>query len=438
MYDLNTILSFGITFGILMMTIVYTFIRYIYSKEIIYISYSLMQIFSLCFIVVYSKLFDIAIIYQEGSLILASLSAVVFAIAFYEGKFFPVISNYKELIINTILFNIVILTAFYHYLLFEYLPYTIIYALLFVSVIFNLKQGFKPTIVYVIGWSVLCFILFVLNFKQYYFEQGYMDIVLLAFAIEAILFTMSVSSKYNNLQKEQKNYEEMLVQQSKLAKSGEMIGNITHQFRQPLNNLSYILMNIKKRYENKKLDEKYFSKKITQANEQLQFLSRTIDDFKDFYTPSKQKEDFIVKEAIQNSITVLSANLKKRNVDLQFKFATNDEVKVFGIKNELSQVILAILSNANDALKDIENPLILLDVESSDAEVLISIKDNAGGIKNKNLSKIFEPYFSTKEEGSGIGLFLAKQIIEESFEGKLEVSNKNDGALFRIAIEKSS
>ncbi len=438
MYDLNTILSFGITFGILMMTIVYTFIRYIYSKEIIYISYSLMQIFSLCFIVVYSKLFDIAIIYQEVSLILASLSAVVFAIAFYEGKFFPVISNYKELIINTILFNIVILTAFYHYLLFEYLPYTIIYALLFVSVIFNLKQGFKPTIVYVIGWSVLCFILFVLNFKQYYFEQGYMDIVLLAFAIEAILFTMSVSSKYNNLQKEQKNYEEMLVQQSKLAKSGEMIGNITHQFRQPLNNLSYILMNIKKRYENKKLDEKYFSKKITQANEQLQFLSRTIDDFKDFYTPSKQKEDFIVKEAIQNSITVLSANLKKRNVDLQFKFATNDEVKVFGIKNELSQVILAILSNANDALKDIENPLILLDVESSDAEVLISIKDNAGGIKNKNLSKIFEPYFSTKEEGSGIGLFLAKQIIEESFEGKLEVSNKNDGALFRIAIEKSS
>lgn len=438
MYDLNTILSFGITFGILIMTIVYTFIRYIYSKEIIYISYSLMQIFSLCFITVYSKLFDIAIIYQEVSLILASLCAVVFAIAFYEGKFFPVISNYKELIINTVLFNIVILTAFYHYLLFEYLPYTIIYAILFVSVIFNLKQGFKPTIVYVIGWSVLCFILFVLNFKQYYFAQGYMDIVLIAFAIEAMLFTISVSYKYNSLQNQQKDYEEMLVQQSKLAKSGEMIGNITHQFRQPLNNLSYILMNIKKRYKNEKLDEKYFDKKVLQANEQLQFLSKTIDDFKDFYTPSKEKEDFIVKEAIQNSITIISANLKKSNVQLDFEFATNDEVKVYGIKNELSQVVLAILSNANDALKNIENPLISLDVKASNAEVIICIKDNAGGIKNKNLEKLFDAYFSTKKEGTGIGLFLAKQIIEESFEGKIEVSNENDGASFRILIEKSS
>ena len=284
MYDLNTILSFGITFGILIMTIVYTFIRYIYSKEIIYISYCLMQIFC--------------------------LSALVFAIAFYEGKFFPVISNYKELLINTALLNIVILTAVYHYLLFEYLPYTIIYAILFVSVIFNLKQGFKPTIVYVIGWSVLCFVLFVLDFKEYYFAQGYMDIVLIAFAIEAILFTISISYKYNNLQKEQKNYESMLVQQSKLAKSGEMIANITHQFRQPLNNLSYILMNIKKRYENQKLDEKYFNKKVSQANEQLQFLSKTIDDFKEFYTPSKQKEEFSVKEAIQNSLTILSSDLK--------------------------------------------------------------------------------------------------------------------------------
>lgn len=436
MYDLNTILSFGITFGILIMTIVYTFIRYIYSKEIIYISYCLMQIFSLCFIVIYSKLFDFSFFFQELALVFASLSALVFAIAFYEGKFFPVISNYKELLINTALLNIVILTAFYHYLLFEYLPYTIIYAILFVSVIFNLKQGFKPTIVYVIGWSVLCFVLFVLDFKEYYFSQGYMDIVLIAFAIEAILFTISISYKYNNLQKEQKNYESMLVQQSKLAKSGEMIGNITHQFRQPLNNLSYILMNIKKRYENQKLDEKYFNKKVSQANEQLQFLSKTIDDFKEFYTPSKQKEEFSVKEAIQNSLTILSADLKKRNIDLVFEFATNDEVKVYGIKNELSQVVLAILSNANDALRDIENPFIFLEVKANDAEVIISIKDNAGGIKNKNIDKVFDAYFSTKKEGSGIGLFLAKQIIEESFEGKLNVHNAKDGAEFTIYIEK--
>jgi signal transduction histidine kinase len=436
MQDLTTILSFGITFGILIMTIIYTFIRYVYSKEIIYISYCFMQIFSLGFIVVYSNLFEISVILQELFLALASLSAIVFAVAFYEGKFFPSMKNYKELLLNTLLLNIVILTAFYHYMLFEYLPYTIIYAILFVSVIFNLKDGFKATIIYVIGWSIFCFVLFVLDFKELYIQKQYIDIVLLAFAIEAVLFTMSVSYKYSSLQNQQKDYENMLVQQSKLAKSGEMIGNITHQFRQPLNNLSYILMNLKKRFDNQKLDEKYFSKKTKQADEQLQFLSKTIDDFKEFYTPSKQKEEFSVKEAIENSITVLSAELKKRNITLNFEFSTNDEVRVFGIKNELSQAILAILSNASDALKDIEEPLILLKVRASNAEVIINIEDNAKGISAKNMEKIFEPYFTTKKEGSGIGLFLVKQIIEESFEGKIEVSNKNKGVNFIIYLEK--
>lgn len=437
MYDLGTTLAYGITFGILIMTIVYTFIRYIYSKEIFYISYCFMQCFSLLFIVAYSKLFDISFFIQELALVGASLSAVVFAIGFYEGKFFPKISNYKELIVNTLLLNVVILTAFYHYMLFEYLPYTIVYAILFVSIIFNLKQGFKPTIIYVVGWSVLCFILFVMDFKALYLEKGYMDLVLLAFAIEAILFTLSVAYKYNSLQVQSNSYEHMLLQQSRLAKSGEMIANITHQFRQPLNNISYILINLKKRFKNQKLDEVYFERKVIQANEQLDFLSKTIDDFKEFYAPSKQKENFSIKEAINNSITILSADFKKHNIDLIFEFNTNENIKVYGIKNELSQVILALLSNANDALRNTENPYIKVNVFSSDAEVVIEIEDNAGGIKKKNLEKVFEPYFSTKEEGTGIGLYLVKLIVEDSFEGKIEVENQKEGAKFTLFFEKS-
>jgi len=285
MSNINMILTYGITFGILLMTIVYTLVRYIHLRELIYLAYCFMQAFSLLFIISYSKIFDISFFVQEIGLIFASLSAVVFAIGFYEGKFFPKISNYKELIVNTLLFNVVILTAFYHYMLFEYLPYTIIYAILFVSVVFNPSEGSKPILVYVIGWSIFCFVLFVLDFKSYYVTQGYMDIVLIAFAIEAVLFTMSVAYKYNSLQNQSNSYEEMLLQQSRLAKSGEMIANITHQFRQPLNNLSYILMNLRKRYENKKLDEVYFDKKVNQANEQVQFLSKTIEDFKSFYAP---------------------------------------------------------------------------------------------------------------------------------------------------------
>ena len=113
---MSMVLSYGITFGIVLMTIVYTLIRYIYSKEIFYISYCLMQSFSLLFIISYSNMFKISSVVEQVAILGASLFSIVFAVSFYEGKFFPKISNYKELIINTLLFNIVLLTAFYHFL----------------------------------------------------------------------------------------------------------------------------------------------------------------------------------------------------------------------------------------------------------------------------------------------------------------------------------
>jgi len=436
-YDINLILFYGITFGILLMSIVYTFIRYIYSKELFYISYCFMQVFSLIYIGAYSKLFGITIFIQEISLVIASLCAVIFAITFYEGKFLPKITNYKELIINTLLLNIVILTAFYHYMLFEYIPYTIIYAILFISVIFNLKQGFNPTLIYVIGWSIFCILLFVFDFKNYYKLQGYFDIVLTVFAIEAMLFTISIAYKYNDLKNRNKNFENMILQQSKFVKSGEMIANITHQFRQPLNNISYILINLKKKFNNQNLDEVYFEKKIIQANEQVDFLSKTIDDFKEFYTISKEKEIFIVKEAINNALGILSADLKTYNISLDLKFETYEDIKIFGVKSELSQVVISLVSNSIDVLKDIEKAKININISSNSAEVIISFSDNGGGIKNKNLKKIFEPYFSTKEDGTGIGLYLTKMIIEDGFLGKIVVENQKEGAKFSLFIEKA-
>lgn len=437
MSEINLILFYGITFGILIMTIVYTFVRYLYSKEVFYISYCFMQIFSLLYIVSYSKLFEISFFIQEMALVIASLSAGLFAINYYEGKFLPKITNYKELIINTFLLNVVILTAFYHYVLFEYLPYTIIYAILFISIIFNLKQGFKPTLIYVIGWSIFCILLFVFNFKDFYNQSGYFDLVLVVFAIEAMLFTISIAYKYNDLKNKNKSFEKLILQQSKFVKSGEMIANITHQFRQPLNNISYILMNLKKRFENKNLDEIYFDKKVNQANEQLSFLSKTIDDFKEFYTISKDKEIFSVKDGILNATTILSADLKTYNIELETSFETFEDIKIYGVKSELSQVLIAILSNSIDVLKSIKNPKIKIEVFSSSAEVIIKLADNGGGIKTKNLKKIFEPYFSTKEEGTGIGLYLSKMIIEESFAGKILVKNKKEGVLFSLFIEKA-
>lgn len=416
------------------MSIVYTLVRYIYSKEIMYISYSLMQIFSLGYIALYSHLFPISSSMQETFLLLATLSAVVFAITFHEGNLIPKISNFKELIINTVLLNVVILTAFYHYVLFEYLPYTVVYAILFLSVVFNLRSGFKPTIVYVIGWSLLCVLLFVFQLKQVYIQRGYIDIVLIAFTVEAVLFTISISYKYNLFKNQALDHQNMLFQQSKMAKSGEMIANITHQFRQPLNNLSYMLMNLKNRYEFKTLDEEYFHQKIGSAQEQLQFLSKTIDDFKEFYTPAKLKEPFSLTESIDNSIAVIAPDLNSKGIVLEW-VARDEEITLFGKRNELSQVLLALISNASDALSGVSEPKIILRTERYEDEARIVIEDNGKGIASDMLGKIFDPYFTTKEEGSGIGLYLVKMIVEKSFGGKIAVRSKpREGSAFTLSI----
>ncbi|WP_428026690.1 sensor histidine kinase [Arcobacter sp.] len=437
MYDLTTTLSYGIVFGILIMTVVYTFIRYIYSKELFYLSYCFMQFFSLIYIVLYSKFFISENFFQDLSLLLATLFALVFAIRFYEGRFIPEITNNKELILNTFLLIFIILTALYHYILFEYLPYTIIYAILFISILFNLNQGFKANAIYVIGWSIICLILYILDFKTFFKINTNLDLVLIAFAIEAILFTISVAYKYNLLKKENIEIEAMLLQQSKLAQSGEMIANITHQFRQPLNNLSYILINMKNKYDNNLLDKSYFDKKTSQANEQIEFLTNTIENFKNFYINSKENEDFEIKDVIQNSLTILSGDIKKSETIIELLFNTNEHIKINGIQNELAQVLVAIISNALDAIKDIEVPKISIEVNSTNADVILSIKDNGKGIKTKKLNKIFEAYFTTKSNGTGLGLYLSKVIIEKNFNGKLEVKSSQEGTTFYIIIEKS-
>ncbi len=139
---------------------------------------------------------------------------------------------------------------------------------------------------------------------------------------------------------------------------------------------------------------------------------------------------------MENAVTILSAELKNRGIELEFDFNIYDGIKVHGIKNELSQVILALISNSSDALVAKEKPIIKLKVDATSSEVIISVEDNASGIKPKDIEKIFEPYFSTKDNGTGIGLYLVKVIIEKSFDGKIEVQNQKEGVRFTLYLGK--
>lgn len=222
---------------------------------------------------------------------------------------------------------------------------------------------------------------------------------------------------------------EALQQQSKMAAMGEMIGAIAHQWRQPLNVLSVNIQNLEYEYEDNLIDEKFIKEFIEKNNRTISFMSNTIDDFRNFFRVDKEKSYFSVKKAIESSLSMQSAQLKSHNIDSSI---TGDDFEINGYESEFIQVILNLINNAKDALIDneIEKPEINIILKNN--EVLI--KDNAGGIKEDVLNRIFEPYFTTKEQGkgTGLGLYVSKMIIEDNMGAALKVSNIDNGAMFEI------
>ncbi|PRM92159.1 histidine kinase [Aliarcobacter cryaerophilus] len=232
--------------------------------------------------------------------------------------------------------------------------------------------------------------------------------------------------------------EQILIQQSKLAAMGEMIGNIAHQWRQPLAQISAIHMNMKVTYDFNKFDEVYLNEKIKEANKLTSYMSQTINDFQKFFIPQKEKEIFSIEKACKDAYNIIDSSLKYHNIEINFNI--KEDTNILGYKNEFSQVILNILSNAKDILieRKIENPKIDVEIKEGDNYSIIKISDNAGGIKEDVLDKIFDPYFTTrhKTQGTGIGLYMAKNIIERSMSGFINVKNIDNGALFTIKVLK--
>ncbi len=245
-------------------------------------------------------------------------------------------------------------------------------------------------------------------------------------------------TKEIELQKKLEEKQKLLFWQSRMASLGQMLGNIAHQWRQPLTELNLSLFNIKKAHKNndsKKIDELYKESKEIILN-----MSNTIEDFTNFFNPQKDKKLFFIKDAIDESLTILKKVLEKEDIKLNVIINSNKEV--LGVSNELSQVIINLVQNSKDAfiINDIVNRNIDIVLEDERIEeknyVYIYIKDNALGISNKNIDKIFEPYFTTKHksQGTGLGLFMSKMIIEKSLNGSIKHENSENGSIFSICI----
>lgn len=240
--------------------------------------------------------------------------------------------------------------------------------------------------------------------------------------------------------KETREKDQMLIQQGRFAAMGEMISNISHQWRQPLNNVGLIIQNLQEMSENGELNPEALDREVGVAMDVIQFMSNTIDDFRHFFRPDKEKDEFIVNKVIAKTIKFMLPAL--RNYGITITFSEEPEVRILGYSNEYAQMLINIINNAKDALLERKpsNPCIRIRVFHDNDLAVVTIADNAGGIDADVLPKVFDPYFTTKEpgKGTGIGLYMSKVIVEKNMEGRLVVRNMPDGAEFRIEMPSCS
>jgi nitrogen-specific signal transduction histidine kinase len=257
-------------------------------------------------------------------------------------------------------------------------------------------------------------------------------------------------SKVRTLKKKQKRQEAMLIQQSKMAAMGEMLGVIAHQWKQPLNSLAITAQNIGDDFDHKDLTEERVKEYIEIILSQVDFMSSTVDDFRTFFMPEKQPVQFFVCKAVQEIVLILQPQLKACNVVTKLTSVCSDNgnsPKVTGFPNEVKQVVLNLITNSKDAImerrkndKSFETTqgLISIDITETSEHINIRIEDNGGGISEKGLKNLFRPYFTTKEaNGTGIGLYLCKTIITDKMNGKITAENSKNGAVFTISLLKS-
>ena len=228
----------------------------------------------------------------------------------------------------------------------------------------------------------------------------------------------------------------ILMHQSKLAQMGEMIENIAHQWRQPLAQINSLVLLIDMELNRNKFTNSILENKLGEIEVLTAYMSKTIDDFKNFFSPNKQKNIFKIENAIQKALDIVIGVVHLNHIKTTINI--EKDLKCYSYLEELQQVILTILNNAIEALilKKIPSCEISIDVYKQDNNIVINIQDNALGINIKHLDKIFEPYFTTKRkaQGTGLGLYMAKMIIENGLLGTLNVENKLNGACFTIKI----
>lgn len=434
---------YGFYLGMLFLIIVYNLQWFKTLHEWSYFYYALFQI-SMIITVLHSSGFVYEFnIYESTSSyyfpgVCAVVSAILFSKEFLElKKYYPKVNRMVN--ISVILLIVVAIIAYVTQRFdFFSIPFSLLFSPFLVLGILLYKNGYAPAKYFILGWGVFIFSILLSDINKimglevlsfHHIIHGH--IIHVGNLLEAVIITFALSYKTRLLIEQKNEKEKMLIHQSRLASMGEMLANIAHQWRQPLNRVASFIMNMQMQLllKDEKKDE-YISEKLTMSQDQLNYMSSTIDDFINFFSPDKVKEDFEVKQQILEALKIINPSLKSK--DIQVHIECKEDFIINGYAKEFSQVILNLFQNSKDAIisNNIQTPELNVTIDKN----RIYVQDNAGGIPADIIHQIFTPYFTTKDKahGTGLGLYMSKIIIEKNMDAILSVTNKNTGACFKI------
>jgi signal transduction histidine kinase len=429
---------YGVSYGIIFCAFLYYLIIYFSSKIKHFLYYSLMQLF-----VLFSLIGFVYFSYQpypastpQAIVDICETLSFLFTLLFaqsilYTKQKMPKIHIFINLFILLNILDVIAILFYKYSILYEYLSFYVVFLIPFFTGILAFLKGNKYSLIYTLGWLVVCIFTYVAqNWEISPISSIY--VIHIGAPLESLIFSFALGYMLKTLVNEKNEKEKLLIHQSKLASMGEMINNIAHQWRQPLTHLGFINMNLQLCLEEEPIDKKYINEKIEESNAQLDFMSKTIDNFRDFYKINKKKELFYISDAVKKALDIMEPIFKNNKIEFEFNLIKDKQVD--GYENEYSQVILNILTNAKDVLlsRQIQNPKIVISINQKHNSTITTILDNAGGIENKYINQIFDPYFTTKEKGSGIGLYMSEMIIKNHFKGKITACNKANGSIFSI------
>lgn len=453
----------AIFFAALSVILVFNFVLFLFTKERINLYYVLfilsLYIYHLSFtgIIAYFIPKNMELIQLQSHLHIYYTAFLLFSVLLFVREFLQT----KQVVLIDSLFKIYIFLLFtvlgFNIFGFPTLELTVYLALLgamtliVVGLYFLIKFRTLNTKYFFFVWTIplLGYIYITL------YDLGFLQVVVpytfeLSVSIEKILFSSILITQIYNLKNEklllslqlseQKKQElekdKMILEQSKLAAMGEMIRNITHQWRQPLSEINAVTMKIDADYFKNRLTQESLEKDISRIENLTGHMSQTVENFNSYFKEDKRLDNVTPQMALEKVLDISKGAIENNHIEVILDIQNNTSFKTY--LGELIQVLLVIINNAVDVLQEVnqDKKLIKITVVKNTSKYYITIEDNAGGIHVKPIEKIFEPFFTTKFQanGTGVGLYMSKMIIEQSLQGSLSVQNTKAGAKFTISI----